>query len=444
MHSQLAKAIFWAGARKRNPSLAEEYARVKESERLSRPQLEALQLERASRFLAFAEQHSPHWREVFAASGFSARRFSGLGDLARLPVIEKSELISCNAAIHTQYTFPKVFLAETSGTTGNALEFRKNERWDSTNRAYLMRGYDWYGVKPWERNGYLWGYDIKPAKARKVRLLDALQNRFRIFSYDEASVRAFAEELASAVYLGGYSSMVYEVARIINRLGLRQPQLRMVKGTSEMILDVYQAEAQKAFGTRIVSEYGAAEAGLIAFECPEGRMHVNMEDVILELDSNGDVLVTNLASWSFPIIRYRLGDQVKLSHEPCACGRAHSVVSEIMGRKGLSVVGRTGRYPALSFYYVFKNLALTQGVLLNYKALQEEAGRVRLDIEGTENQRHEPLVRGEIEKYFGSDIDFDIRWPQAFERERHKAQYFVSRLREGVSASAPAAPAPRA
>ena len=428
MLASLAKLFFHAGARMRNPSLTAEYRRVKESEWFSRTRLEALQLERTARFLEFAERHSPYHRRVFGAHGFSAARFSSLEDLRRLPVLTKQILIGENAAIHTVTRFPKLFLAETSGTSGSALEFRKNERWDSTNRAHLMRAYDWYGVKPWDRNGYLWGYDIAPERARRVRAVDALQNRFRLFRYDPASIRSFALKLRSAHFISGYSSMIYETAKLINALGLEPPKLQMVKGTSEMILDVYQAEAERAFGRRIVSEYGAAEAGLIAFECPRGRMHINVEDVVVEVDDEGEILVTNLASHSFPIIRYRLGDSVRLSDELCPCGRQHPVVREIMGRRGASVVGRTGRYPALTFYYVFKNLALRHGILLNYKAVQEEQGTATLTIEGTGSRVHEPLVRGELEKYFGDDVSFELRYVDAIERSMAKAQYFESRL----------------
>jgi phenylacetate-CoA ligase len=156
-------------------------------------------------------------------------------------------------------------------------------------------------------------------------------------------------------------------------------------------------------------------------------MHINMEDVIVELHE-GDVIVTNLASYSFPIIRYRLGDQAVLSDEVCACGRQHPLIAEVIGRKGASVVGVTRRYPALTFYYVFKNIALRHAVLLNYKATQDEPGRAVIEIQDAGNGRHEPLVRAELDKYFGRDIEFTVRFVAAFERTRKKMQYFESRL----------------
>lgn len=428
MHDTIAGAIFHLGAKRRNPSLEAEYRRVKESEGLDRKSLDELQFQRAVAFLDFAGEHSPYYRKLFRERGFHPRRIDSLEDLAILPAITKDELMAATKEIHTDFPFRGTFNAETSGTTGGALEFRKDERWDSINRAYLMRGYDWYGVKPWSRNGYLWGYDIAPAQRRKTRMLDALQNRFRIFTYDRESVREFAAKLESAAYVAGYSSMIYEVAKLINESGLRCPQLKMVKGTSEMILDSYQPEAEKAFGRRIVSEYGAAEAGLIAFECPQGSMHINVEDVVVETDPDGGIIVTNVASRSFPIVRYRLGDAIRLSDEPCSCGRAHPVIAEILGRKGATVEGREKRYPALTFYYVFKNLALQESVLLNYKALQEEPGSIVVNIEGPENRIHEPMVRAELRKYFADDLSIDLRFVDSFDRATRKMQYFESRL----------------
>ena len=34
---------------------------------------------------------------------------------------------------------------------------------------------------PWDRNGYLWGYNIDRKKTLKTKILDRLCNRFRMF-----------------------------------------------------------------------------------------------------------------------------------------------------------------------------------------------------------------------------------------------------------------------
>jgi phenylacetate-CoA ligase len=365
---------------------------------------------------------------LFEECGFRPGQLSSLKELEALPTTDKSTLIRQNADIHSAYEFSRCFTAETSGTSGEALEFRKNEQWDSAVRAHVMRAYDWYGVKPWDRSGYLWGYDISPSEALKTRALDTLQNRFRLFSYDEQALRNFVQQLSSARYIGGYSSMIYEVAKRVVSMNVDVSGIRLVKGTSEMILDAYQEASVAAFGQRIVSEYGAAEAGLIAFECPNGSMHINAEDVIVEVDDSGEIIVTNLLSCSFPIIRYRLGDVVKLSEQSCDCGRTHPVLDEVLGRKGGSVVGKTQRYPALTLYYVFKNLAIHQALLFNYRVVQEHEGAATLYLEGEQDNQSKLAISAELAKYFSDDVEFDLRFVRELDRGGRKAQYFESLL----------------
>ncbi len=428
MNTMLARSIFEVGAKARNPTLFQQYDYLKSTEWLSRKKLQEIQLERAERFLQFCGEHSPYYKRLFRDVGFNPSQFSSVSDLKVLPELEKTTLIRENSAIHTHGLDEKLRLAETSGTSGEALAFYRNERWDSLNRATLMRSYDWYNVKPWEKNGYLWGYNICASQAKKVALLDAIQNRFRLFKYSEQEIRKFCHKLKNSSYISGYSSMIYEVAKCVNELELGPFPLKMVKGTSEMILDAYHPESMKAFGKNITSEYGAAEAGLIAFECPVGGMHVNIENVILEQNEEGDLLVTNLSSYSFPIIRYRLGDMVTFSDETCLCGRNHPLLKNILGRKGANVHGERQTFPALTFYYVFKNLALEKNILLNYKAIQENRGKVDIYIEGRGNQRFQQDIELQLQRYFGNDITFAIIYIDRFANEMKKTQYFETSL----------------
>lgn len=436
MHPSIAKGLYTLGARVRNPSLGVELARLQESEFLPLTQLIEIQNERLARLVRLAAERSPYYARVFSTAGLIPEDIRSSADLKLLPAISKATLISQNREIHTNIDTPKAFIAETSGTTGVALEFTRSERWDSVNRAHQIRAYSWYGVKPWDRNGYLWGYNIDPAKARRVRLLDQLQNRFRLFKYDKQSIREFALALRGATFLGGYSSMVFEVAKALAEQGVRVPGLRLVKGTSETILDVYHTASEEAFGRRITSEYGAAEAGLIAFECPSGGLHVNVEDVVLETTSDGDLLVTNLASETFPIIRYSLGDSVRLSSAECSCGRKHPLLAEVSGRRGGTVYGKTNRYPALTFYYVFKNLAIGSGLLLNYRARQAERGACQLLIEHAPSKDIADAISQEFFKYFGDDVDLELTFVDSFATTARKVQYF-----EGITT--PSAPEDR-
>lgn len=424
----LAKHLFRTGAHLRNPGLYPRYRLLKQSERWPLDRLLDFQLRACRSLLIFAHRHSPFYRARFRKVGFDPGQMNHLEDLQQIPIISKQELLTHHAAVHTRYPFRRTFLSETSGTSGQVLAFRKNEAWDSANRAALMRAYSWYGLRPWAYNIYFWGYDPAPRQRLRTRLLDRLQNRYRIFSYAEADWQQVLLRLPGAVYLHGYSSMIYETAK---RAGpqAESPRLKLVKGTSEQILPAYRTAVEEAFGQPLRSEYGAAEAGLIAFECPAGRLHLQSEGVVVE-EVGGEIVVTNLHAYSFPIIRYALGDRIALdrSGASCPCGMAHPLLKEVIGRAGDTILGKGRRYPALVLYNIFKNLFFQTGDAFNYQGIQTEPGLLILAVEQELTADQCRRIRAECAKYFGQDVRLEIRPMESQPDRREKRRYFVSRV----------------
>lgn len=425
----LRKLIYTYGVKKRNPSLLGYLDFLKQSDKWSKKELLDFQLQKCKEFLEFVYTYSPYYKEVFDANDFKPSEFKSLNQLKQLPSFSKEELLKFNDKIKTDFQFDKKYISSTSGTSGQLLKFWKNEEWDSHTRAAIFRGYTWYGVDPWDRNGYLWGYNIDPKETRKIKFYDWLQNRFRVFSYNSAGIEKFARNLEGAKYLHGYSSVIYEVAKLVNKSGLKiRHNLKMIKGTSEKVHDSYQQEIKKAFGLKMLSEYGATESGLIGFECPMGNIHIAMENVIVE-EENGEILVTNMLSRSFPIIRYKLGDGIKLADTTfkCSCGRAHVVIEEIHGRLGEKIVGKEREYPGVILNNFFKGLATKHGLLFNYQVRQDTKGRVSMDIE-QEELGSRSILEKELKNYFQNDLDFDIKYGQSLHKMDGKLKNFISTL----------------
>jgi len=432
MNVILAKIIWQLGSQLRNPHFRFHYRELKKSEEFSLNTLEELQFTRAKQVLIHAYTYSPYYRKTFSANFFNPiTDFNSLGDLKKIPVISKAELIKFNDQIHALNFNERVFLSETSGSTGQSLNFRKDENWDSFNRAARARGFSWYGVNAWDRNGYLWGYNFAPFQQIKTCFLDRLQNQFRIFSYKDKEINKFAARLKNAVYLNGYSSMIHEVARRINaQPDLPKPmKLKMICGTSEKIYDTYQKDSIKAFGRKIIGEYGAAEAGIIGFECPHGNLHINMEGGIVE-EENGEIIVTNLVARSFPVIRYKLGDYIKLAPDDyqCSCGMKHKVIESVLGRVGKLVQGISNTYPSLVFYYIFKNLAVYHSLELNYQVVQEKAGELTIRIEQAPVSSEINFLEKELTKYFKKDMNWNILTGQKLHDQKGKFIDFISNI----------------
>ena len=425
------KYVFKIGQHYRNPSLQHWLSFLKTSEKWTIEALEAYQLKKLQKLLFYAYTQSSYYKNVFDKNNINPSSINSLDDLKKIPIITKKELLTYNSDIHTKRTFNKAFKANTSGTSGESLKFKREESADSFNRASIFRGYSWYHVNPWEHNGYFWGFNFEGFSKWKTKMLDKLQNRFRLFSYRNEDVELFIRKLENATYLHGYSSMIYETAKLINSQHLKKPSnLKMVKGTSEKIYEGHQNEVKKAYGVKMISEYGAAETGIIAFECPKGNMHINMEGVLVE-EIDNEIVVTNLQMHSFPIIRYRLGDYIKLAakDKKCTCGMQHQIIEEVTGRIGKLVYGIKQTYPSLYFYYIFKNLATKHSLFLTYQVLQNTKGNLLFLIEQPLDSTNNNLLKNEINAYFKHDINFEIQYSHAIVGKDKKLKSFISNIK---------------
>lgn len=421
--------LYKSGAKKRNPSLYKHFNDLLSTDFSDRKELDLLQLERLQRFLIFAYTNSPWNAERMKRVGFNPSEGFSIENFKKITPIGKEELVQNNEEIQVEEkTFDKVFYCESSGTSGKVLTFKRDENWDSFNRAAQMRGYSWFGVNPWDFNIYFWGYNSNWKKKLKLRVLDFFVNRNRMFDYSETSLKSLRSKLKNAVFIEGYSSMIYEMAK----LGMDQPHslpnLKMIKGTSEKIFPHYQEVVKKAFGKKIISEYGAAEAGIIAFECPEGNMHITEEGVYVEQDENGEILITNMLSYSFPVIRYRLGDSIKLADDnfKCACGRSHKIINEVTGRVGKIIVGFKKQYPSLTLYYIFKNIYFEKGLAIDYQATQSEKGKLIIRFLEKLDSKKEDLILEQAKIYFKDDIKIEFEQVPSFRMEKGKLRDFIS------------------
>lgn len=108
------------------------------------------------------------------------------------------------------------------------------------------------------------------------------------------------------------------------------------------------------FGCPVRNSYGASEAYAMACGCALGRLHLNADWVILEpVDAayqpvtpgtwSDLALLTNLANFTQPLLRYELTDRIRQLTDTCACGNPWPVI-EVQGRSDDALVlpGRAG------------------------------------------------------------------------------------------------------
>ena len=392
-------------AKKRNSSLWQILNKLKADELRSEEELKEERKQKLRDLLIHANEYSPFWKQKFSKECVNPYSNDPLEQLKKINPITKDELIKNSTLIQNFKKKEKYFLAKTSGTTGTKLQFYKNEKWDSYNRASIFQGYSWHYVNPWDYKVYFWGLNLRFLQKCKTRILDTLQNRYRVFSYNTKDFKKLLRRKDKIKVIEGYSSSIYEFSKFVLNEGVSFPNLKLIKATSETIKEEYKQSVKKAFGLNLVSEYGSAEAGIIAFGCSKGNMHVMEHNVIIE-ERNKEILITNLNSHSFPIIKYKQGDYIDIDwNDHCNCGISSKILRKVIGRAGSSIVGYNNNYPSLLLYNVFKNINQSEGLSLSYISKQFKKGELNIYLKKSDlTIENQDLIKKEINRYCGNDL----------------------------------------
>jgi phenylacetate-coenzyme A ligase PaaK-like adenylate-forming protein len=166
---------------------------------------------------------------------------------------------------------------------------------------------------------------------RRLRLAPFRQRTTRLFSVLEPLPRLVAQLNAfQPAMLGTYASALAALTAEQEAGRLRISPLVIASG-GELLTPAVQHRAEEAFGCLVNQTYGASEAIPLALPCRYGRLHLNSDWFVVEpIDAEGrpvppgarsdGLLLTNLANYVQPVIRYQLGDSVVITDQRFVCG----------------------------------------------------------------------------------------------------------------------------
>ncbi len=446
LNQVIAKKLFLSVENIRGEHINQYLNNLEASQWYSPLALKELQLEKLKMLLNHAYQNVPWYRKKFQERNITPGDIRTLDDLQILPILTKDDLRSQTTILAAQGYRGRKSIAKTSGSTGISVKFYKDRQSSGYGRAAMYRGHRWFGVDIGDREARLWGVPIGVKEKMVHRLADYFLNRFRETSFELSDI-ILENYLASIQkqnpkYLMGYPSMVYQFARFLKekKIDLRSC-FAMVKVTSESLYEYQRTLIADVFQCPIVNEYGAAETGLIGFECPYHGMHLMSECAIVEehakdelSDGNSELIVTDLNNYALPVIRYKLGDRGKLSTGICKCGRGLPLIDNIQGRSS-DIVYKADSTPVHSsiFSYILKEVTRIGGGVRQYKVYQDEIGQLRIEIvkDSGYKQTSEQLIKEIIYRQFGNNMRLDISYVNEIQREKSgKLRYFVSKLNQ--------------
>ena len=308
-------------------------------ETMPREQLQALQLDKLRALLSQLMGRNRFYTKKWIESAVAPDDIRSLADLAKLPLTGKSELVHAQIEappFGTNATFPEsayTRVHQTSGTTGAPLRVVDTpESWDwgGTCWAYVLKA---AGVTEGDR--VFLPFSFGPfigfwGTVEGARLIGAMM--IPGGGWDSLQRLHAMRDMGATVLCctPTYALRLAEVARREN-FDLRSIPIRVLIHAGEPGANVAHTKAriETAWGARCFDHAGASEVGPHSFECERqpGGIHVLESEFIAEvLDPGsaketrpggvGELVITNLGRYGFPVVRYRTGDLVRLEFRP--------------------------------------------------------------------------------------------------------------------------------
>lgn len=343
----------WESRIRRRP-VRERLLELERTQWLPLEELYALQARALGHLLAHAYEHVPFYRKRFEQAGITPADIMGCDDLAKLPILRRSELRG--VADRTSLAAPAPTIRkQTSGTTGEPLVFGFEPDSEHWRRAVKYRGYAWAGYRPGDRALHFWGAPEPTPPSWKTRAKIALDRRMHRDVYVQCAVmndehlrevvRVIESEQPQVIVC--YAQAGAELARYVTRNALRSwPTIPVICG-AERLLPRDRADLVEAFGPAIFDTYGCREVMMIGAECAaHDGLHVAMENLLVEIvvvedgverpareGETGEVVLTDLHNLGMPFIRYANGDIATVgSSQRCTCGRTLPRIQSVQGR----------------------------------------------------------------------------------------------------------------
>lgn len=352
--------------------------------------LREYQFRRLQAHLQWAYSHVPYYRALFEEHDLPPARIGSFDDFRRLPFLTRELLRTRFEDLRATVRLPNVRRLSTGGSTGIPVTVEVDMERMAISEAARLRAHRWFGLQPGDREVVLWGSPIEITRQDRVRQLrDWLLNSRLLSAFDmgESALAQHADALIRfrPKKMYGYASAFVLLAGYIQREKLHSPtSLRAVFTTAEPLFDFQRTAVESVFGCPVSVEYGSRDGGLVALECPAGGLHIVSEGMYVEIadpdaEGRGEIVVTCLDSFVFPIIRYRTGDIGSFDPTPCPCGRGLPKLRSVEGRRTDFLVTPQGRVlHALSAIYVLRDLP----VVREFRVIQEAIDRVVVQLVG--------------------------------------------------------------
>jgi phenylacetate-CoA ligase len=332
----------------------------------SRQRLLDYQWEKLKQILLYAYENCPYYTGVFNDRGLTPESFKGFEDLSRLPILTRDLLFDKKDEILSRkFKVGDVQEVVSGGTTGQQAIIHRNYESFNIKMGMGWRHESWMGRKPCDKMAFFWPahadfFDPGSWKSQlKVRHI-LREAYYYAGSAKPEILRPFYDDLTKfrPDYLKAFPNPLAAFTQFVMDNGLKIRPIKGILSTGEVLSVGQRKIFEDIFGCSVFDMYGSREVGNTASECSahEG-LHIAMETSLVEFvvdnrpaefGEEGEILITDLTNYAFPMIRYQINDYGIPLQKICSCGRELLLMSPAVGRLQDFYFGPDGtRHPGL-------------------------------------------------------------------------------------------------
>jgi len=387
---------------------------------LSSSELAAQQFRKLQELVNYAYEYVPFYRERYQRERIRPQDIRSYEDFRSLPILTRDDVRNHLKELFSKGFRGEVFEGHTSGSTGRPMPYLMEKATAYWSYAAETRCRAWYEVYPGDKMArFLLILGNGSGKSWKSQLGDRLK-RYRWLdprNLNEQTMKAFADVLVKwrPIMLRVYPSALTIFAKYLQEQGISGINPRLIESTGEKVTPSQRKLFEDVFRAPTVDHYSSLEIYSIAYQCPQGSLHV-LEDRYLELLENGkvvgpgqtgDVTMTSLNQHAMPFIRYQNGDMGIYEPKACSCGRSMPVLREISGRKWDVFVRPDGQPVHWARVYA---IMMHKHEIYQYQMYQPD--RSHLEVSLVCKQNVDPLylenLRKEMQPLFGDSAQISM------------------------------------
>ncbi|MEM2935449.1 MAG: phenylacetate--CoA ligase [Candidatus Thermoplasmatota archaeon] len=413
-------------------------------EKISRKELEEIQLKRLKRIVMHAYKNVPFYRKKFDEAGINPR-IKSLEDIEKLPFTTKDDFRKNAPFGLLAYPLEKyIELHASSGTTGEPITVcytkKDIEVWaEVMARCLAMAGLtknDIFQIPiPYGTFTGAFGFHYGGQKIGALIIPTGKgesERQIRLMKY------------YGTTFIAGVASYALHLSEVAKKIGIEPSELKVRNGIfgAEIFTKAMKERISRDWNMDVHDIYGLTEmcGPGVSADCDEhDGLHLWEDhffpEIIdpktgekIEKEEKGELVLTTLTKEGLPVIRYRTRDITFFYDGICNCGRTHLKHAFITGRSDdMIIIKGTNIFPSQIEEIIMKDARLGN----NWQMIIED--NLKVIVEGAkeyseeEKRKIEEEIKKEIKIITTLSVDVEVVPPFSLQRSEGKAKRVIDR-----------------